>query len=403
MADNYLKIMPTLCASFGTDADAVASCASACEDRGADAILILFDTDVQENPEDYFRIVRECARAVDIPVYAHAAYFKLEDVKKLLYAGAAYCVFFGTDEEDMRMYSEAMLRFGAERCACLLALHEEALPADAELTPVTQVFVETSVNSDIPMLLNEGGAVDMLALDIGIADEDNDYYAIKSALAECGLDVDLFRSAVDPSEFRWDEKGLLPVIVQDDKTDEVLMMAYMNEESYRITCETGRMTYYSRSRQSLWVKGETSGHYQYVRSMTLDCDADTILARVRQVGAACHTGNRSCFFTPLVRRTGMHPNPEKVLKDVYAVIKDRKEHPREGSYTNYLFEKGVDKICKKIGEEATEIIIAAKNPDPEEIIYESADFLYHLMVLMADKGVTWDDILDELSKRESAK
>ena len=253
------------------------------------------------------------------------------------------------------------------------------------------------------MLLNENRDAELLVLDIDPADTDNDYYAVKAALAENGIGVDLFVSAVDPAEFHWDEKGLIPVIVQDDKTDEVLMMAYMNEESYRLTCETGRMTYYSRSRQSLWVKGETSGHFQYVRSMSLDCDADTILARVRQIGAACHTGNRSCFFTPLVKRTGMHPNPEKVLEDVYAVIRDRKEHPKEGSYTNYLFDKGVDKICKKIGEEATEIVIAAKNPDPEEIIYESADFLYHLMVLMADKGVTWDDILDELSKRESAK
>ena len=402
-SENYLKIIPSLHLSADADPVRVSACAAACEDRGADAFLILFETDVAENPENYFRVIRECSRAVDIPIYAHARYFKLEDVKKLLYAGAAYCVFYGTVEDDMRMYSEAMLRFGTDRCACLQAPQEEVLSVDEEVTPVVQYWVETSVNSDIPMLLNEGGAVDLLALDIDLTDADNDYFAVKSALAECGISVDLFRSAVDPAEFHWDDKGLIPVIVQDDKTDEVLMMAYMNEESYRLTCETGRMTYFSRSRQSLWVKGETSGHFQYVRSLSLDCDADTILARVRQIGAACHTGNRSCFFTSLVRRSGMHPNPEKVLEDVYAVIKDRKEHPKEGSYTNYLFDKGVDKICKKIGEEATEIVIAAKNPDPEEIIYESADFLYHLMVLMADKGLTWDDILDELSKRESAK
>ncbi|MBQ1331401.1 MAG: bifunctional phosphoribosyl-AMP cyclohydrolase/phosphoribosyl-ATP diphosphatase HisIE [Lachnospiraceae bacterium] len=403
MSERLLKIVPAVSVPMSADPQALAACAAACEDRGADGFMLRFETDVRENPEEFFKAVRECARTVDIPVYAHARYFKLEDVKKLLYAGASYCVFFGADEEGMHVYPEALLRFGADRCACLLSPSDELRTEDNDVIPVTQIFVNASVHCDIPMLLNENRDAELLVLDIDPADTDNDYYAVKAALAENGIEVDLFVSAVDPAEFHWDEKGLIPVIVQDDKTDEVLMMAYMNEESYRLTCETGRMTYYSRSRQSLWVKGETSGHFQYVRSMSLDCDADTILARVRQIGAACHTGNRSCFFTPLVKRTGMHPNPEKVLEDVYAVIRDRKEHPKEGSYTNYLFDKGVDKICKKIGEEATEIVIAAKNPDPEEIIYESADFLYHLMVLMADKGVTWDDILDELSKRESAK
>ena len=208
---------------------------------------------------------------------------------------------------------------------------------------------------------------------------------------------------VDINELKFDEKGLIPAIVVDAVTKRVLTLAYMNEESYRRTIATGMMTYYSRSRQSLWVKGETSGHFQYVRSLALDCDSDTILAKVRQVGAACHTGSRSCFFTSLVSRSGMHPNPASVLQDVYAVIKDRKEHPREGSYTNYLFDKGIDKILKKFGEEATETVIAAKNPDKEEIVYEAADLLYHMMVLMAERDVTWDDILNELAKRESSK
>ena len=159
------------------------------------------------------------------------------------------------------------------------------------------------------------------------------------------------------------------------------------------------MTYYSRSRRELWLKGETSGHYQYVKALSLDCDNDTILAKVKQVGAACHTGERSCFYKTMVQKEYMDTNPLKVFEDVFAVILDRKEHPKEGSYTNYLFDKGLDKILKKIGEEATEIVIAAKNPNPEEIKYEISDFLYHMMVLMADRGISWEEIMEELANR----
>ena len=159
------------------------------------------------------------------------------------------------------------------------------------------------------------------------------------------------------------------------------------------------MTYFSRSRQELWIKGLTSGHFQYVKELRIDCDNDTLLAKVHQIGAACHTGNRSCFYRPILKKGYDDTNPLKVFEDVYAVIQDRKVHPKEGSYTNYLFDKGIDKILKKVGEEATEIVIAAKNPDPEEIKYEISDFLYHVMVLMAERGVSWADITKELARR----
>ena len=159
------------------------------------------------------------------------------------------------------------------------------------------------------------------------------------------------------------------------------------------------MTYFSRSRQEQWIKGETSGHYQYVKSLTIDCDKDTLLAKVEQIGAACHTGNRTCFFQPIVGSDYDAKNPLQVFESVYHTIEDRKEHPKEGSYTNYLFEKGLDKILKKVGEEATEVVIAAKNPNPEEVKYELSDFLYHAMVLMVEKGITWEDITQELAER----
>ena len=200
-------------------------------------------------------------------------------------------------------------------------------------------------------------------------------------------------------DFKLGADGLVPVVVQDDQTDQVLMVAYMNQEAFEKTLATGHMTYWSRSRQELWEKGATSGHYQYVKSLTLDCDGDAILARVAQIGPACHTGNVSCFHRPILKDPYPETNRNRVLEEVYGIIQDRKQHPKEGSYTNYLFDKGVDKICKKIGEEATEIVIAAKNPNSEEIKYEISDFLYHAMVLMVEKQVTWDDILGELANR----
>ena len=206
-------------------------------------------------------------------------------------------------------------------------------------------------------------------------------------------------STVDFDEFKLNDAGLLPVIVQHYKTGEVLMLAYMNKEAFDATIKTGKMTYYSRSRKTLWVKGETSGHFQYVKSLTIDCDKDTLLAKVDQVGAACHTGNPTCFFQPVAGDNKEELNPYQVFENVYDTILDRKANPKEGSYTNYLFDKGIDKILKKVGEEATEIIIDAKNPKPEEIKYEISDFLYHVMVLMAERGVDWKDITEELANR----
>jgi phosphoribosyl-ATP pyrophosphohydrolase/phosphoribosyl-AMP cyclohydrolase len=229
--------------------------------------------------------------------------------------------------------------------------------------------------------------------------QNKDIMKIKTMLTEAGIEMDTFISNLPFSEFKLNEQGLIPCVVQDCKTNEVLMMAYMNEESYHKTIETGKMTYFSRSRQQLWLKGETSGHFQYVRQINLDCDKDTLLAKVQQVGPACHTGSHSCFYRELVKKDYDDMSPTAVFNEVFGVILDRKQNPKEGSYTNYLFDKGIDKILKKCGEEATEMVIAAKNPNSEELKYEIADFLYHMMVLMADRGLDWDDIMTELAHR----
>lgn len=197
------------------------------------------------------------------------------------------------------------------------------------------------------------------------------------------------------NELKFNDQGLIPVIVQDFKTLEVLMLAYMNLEAINKTLKTKLGTYFSRSRNTLWQKGETSGNIQHVKSLSYDCDQDTLLLKVEQVGPACHTGNLSCFYRDLL------PSSEVpfTFQTVYDIIKNRKSNPKEGSYTNYLFEKGVDKILKKLGEETSEVIIGAKNNDKDEMIYEMSDLIYHLSVLMVYNDITFSDLENELKKR----
>lgn len=201
-------------------------------------------------------------------------------------------------------------------------------------------------------------------------------------------------------ELKFDEKGLIPAIIQDFKTKEVLMMAYMNKESLAKTIESGQTWFYSRSRQQLWHKGETSGHFQLVQEISYDCDADTLLIKVAQLGAACHTGKKSCFHNPVlkVEQEIAEASPE-ILRTLYDLILDRKANMPEGAYTTYLFTKGLDKILKKVGEESAEVIIGAKNRDKGEVTYEVADLFYHVLVLLAEQDVTPEDIYQELSKR----
>lgn len=205
------------------------------------------------------------------------------------------------------------------------------------------------------------------------------------------------------SDLKTNEQGLVPVVAQDYLSNEVLMVAYMNEEAYTKTLETKKAHYFSRSRNELWFKGETSGHFQEVKSILVDCDDDTLVLKIKQEGAACHTGEFSCFYREILTVDDMTEVKEvinsRVLEEVYQVVLDRKVNPKEGSYTNYLFDKGIDKILKKVGEETAEVIIGAKNQGPDEIIYEISDLLYHLTVLIVEKDTNWEAIFRELAKR----
>ena len=201
---------------------------------------------------------------------------------------------------------------------------------------------------------------------------------------------------VKVNELKFDDKGLIPAIVVDAVSNEVLTLAYMNAESLAITLEKGLTCFWSRSRQTLWLKGETSGHYQHVVSITADCDKDALLIKVQKDGPACHTGENSCFFNPLY--IGEDAG-EFSVQGLYALLEGRKKDLPQGSYTTYLFEKGLDKILKKVGEECTEVIIAGKAQDKKETVYEIADLAYHIMVLMVEAGITVEDIREELASR----
>ena len=388
-------------------------------DSGIDKIIIFDLSTSDEEHEKNIHTIENINRNIEIKVCAGGNINRLEDVKKLLYAGCLQVIFNASKPSSVGLAGEASARFGKDRILVsvnnvdflfknqqiiedtfheVLVLNPSILDALENLTNIPYVVNMPEYNYEeiVSLLKREkirgiaGPFINMINTDI---------MKLKSELSQEGIKMDNFAPDLQWSDLKLNSDGMVPVIVQDYRTDEVLMLAYMNEEAFNTTINIGKMTYYSRSRQELWTKGLTSGHIQYVKSLTADCDFDTILAKVSQVGAACHTGNRSCFFNNIVRKEYVEKNPLKVLESVYDVIKERKEHPKDGSYTNDLLDKGIDNILKKLGEECTEIVIAAKNPESEQIKYEISDFLYHCMILMVEKGVTWEEIANELAQR----
>lgn len=421
---SYKKIIPYINAENEIPGN-VLQLAKAYSDGGADEILVYNYSKDEKSREEFLSLAKELYKIIDIPFMIGCYVSRLEDIKKALYTGAEAVMIKYSLLEGNQLLSEASERFSADKLMVELDMMEcmdsgeedlfETLRANgagkillkhvalsentktkiaASMLPV--IIRDSLVRNDIANLITIPNV-------LGVATnffENKDIMKAKHALKQEGIAVNVFESKLPFSEFKTDAVGLIPVIVQDYKTGEVLMLAYMNEEAYNKTIAGGRMTYYSRSRKTLWLKGETSGHFQYVKELTLDCDKDTLLAKVRQIGPACHTGSQSCFYTNLMEKEYKNADPFHIFEEVFSVILDRRKNPKEGSYTNYLFDKGIDKILKKCGEESAEIIIAAKNPGSEELRYEIADYLYHLMVLMAECGLDWKDITTELANRK---
>ena len=389
-------------------------------EHGADELLVFDLSDSDEDHDNNIDLMRKINRNISIPMVAGGNIKRLEDVKKILYAGAKRAMLNFSKPGSAAEVEEAAKRFGKEKIAVslndfdalfkhqqiiedftseIIFMHRLDLNSVMNVTDIPCVILtDTEEKPELFKILKCPGVKGLSGK--YISQSNMDFVTFKEECKQEGIKMTSFESIMDFSQFKLNEQGLLPVIVQHYKTKDVLMLAYMNEESFDKTIKTGKMTYYSRSRNALWVKGETSGHFQYVKSLTIDCDKDTLLAKVDQIGAACHTGNPTCFFQPLAGTDDEKANPQRIFEHVYHTIVDRKQNPKEGSYTNYLFEKGIDKILKKVGEEATETVIAAKNPNLEELKYEVTDLLYHLMVLMVERGLSWEDITQELSDRE---
>lgn len=396
------------------DGDAV-ELATFYNNRGADELLV-FDLSSSDSEHDAnIGTMIKIQDAVDIQMIVGGNVKRLEDVKKYIYTGAKKAILDMSKDANVEIVKEASERFGSDKIAVMLNKdYDFSKIKQLKYDGVSLIIADSCANECI------GSGIKVLAFNCnftfndmvefgkqdkvyGISDNsfagDFDFLNFKAQLKEEGVNTIVFESAMSFDQFKKNSDGMIPVVVQDYKTDKVLMVAYMNEEAFNLTIKTGKMTYFSRSRNEIWVKGVTSGHFQYVKELSMDCDLDTMLAKVYQVGVPCHTGADTCFFNTLVKKEYDESNPMRVFEDVYNVILDRKKNPKEGSYTNYLFDKGIDKILKKVGEEATEIVIAAKNPDPQEVKYEISDFLYHVMVLMAEKGVSWKEITKELSRR----
>ncbi|TAH74750.1 MAG: bifunctional phosphoribosyl-AMP cyclohydrolase/phosphoribosyl-ATP diphosphatase HisIE, partial [Anaerolineaceae bacterium] len=388
----YKKIIPLLNTEGEIGANII-RLAREYSDRGADELLIYNFSKDENSGEEFLKLSKQIARSIDIPLIIGYYVRNFEDAKRAFYTGASGILLSHALLNSADLIKEISGRFGEnkiyldidqsvfmdydniyEQCKILgigtILIHyedsSEAFISKISKSQLAIIIRDNLKNNDIRYLLEMPNVIG-ITTDFFI---NKDIMKAKQALRQENIKVNVFESKLPFSEFKLNNNGLIPVITQDYRTGEVLMLAYMNEEAYNRTITQGQMTYFSRSRNALWIKGETSGNYQYVKEIFLDCDNDTLLAKVIPSGPACHTGNKSCFYTSLIEKEYKMINTYHILEDVYDVIMDRMKNPKEGSYTNYLFDKGIDKILKKCGEEAAEIIIAAKNPETGELRYE---------------------------------
>ena len=425
--------------------------AKAYNEQGADEIVLLDINASYEKRGTMLRLVKKVANIVSIPLTVGGGIRTVEDFRQMLEMGADKVSIGSAAVKNPNLILETSRKFGSKKVVIAIDVKKvddeyhvyiqggkkdtglEAISWAKEVEKLgAGEILLTSMDADgtkkgydIEITKKISDAVDIPVIASGGAGKMEDFLeaftigGAHAALAASlfhfkevdigelkdylyGEGVNIRRGKGDMEllkEIKFDEKGLIPAIVQDIKTKEVLMMAYMNEESLKKTLETNKTWFWSRSRQELWNKGATSGNIQKVVQVDYDCDGDSLLVLVEQKGVACHTGERSCFYNSIYKTTEEGAVGSEVLEQLYKIIDDRKVNPVEGSYTKYLFDKGIDKILKKIGEESAEVIIAAKNPDKEAIVYETSDLIYHLFVLLREKGIPLEDIYKELRSR----
>lgn len=391
------------------------------ERRGADALIVYNTSRNDQEKESALRKIHEICMVVDIPVIAGGGIDRPEDVGNFLLTGCRKVFLNMSKENNVQMLETVSQRFGKEqiavcitdflsihnaegyltmmeRCASLALLcgdnfhlYDVASRLTIQTIPIFSVFYMNHILA-LLRIKNVAGLSGK-----AISELNMDLFELRKSFARQGV---FMPSCV--SDFKWEDlkknsDGLVPVIVQDYKNEQVLMMAYMNQEAFEMTLLTGRMTYYSRSRRQLWLKGETSGHFQYVKQILIDCDNDTLLAKVAQRGAACHTGNRTCFYRELVKKRYEDYNPVTVFENAMTDIHE-KRYPMEGFCDVGLFDQELDQILQKMGEESVGMMLKAKNRDKQGALYQISDYLRNMMLMMDQLGITWSDIAREYKK-----
>lgn len=377
--------------------------------QGADELLVFDLSDSDEEHTESIELIQKINRVIPIPMIAGGNIKRLEDVKRILYTGVKRVMLNFSKPDMFALAQEAANRFGKEKIAVslndfdalfkqqqlieqysseLIFMHRLDLNSVMNLTNIPCIIVTDTVREEELFNILRCSGVKGLSGRF-VSDVEMDFSAFKDKCAERDIKITSFESLMDFSEFHADANGIISVITQNYKTGEILSVRKMDREAFETTVKTGKMTYYCADTDSMESK-----QYQYVKSMTVNEARDTLLAKID-----FREKTETHFAQSLIGSDESEKNPLQIFEYVYQTILNRKQNPKEDSYTTYLFEKGIDKILKKIGEEATEIVIAAKNPSKDELKSEFVDFLYHAMVLMVERDVTWDELTEEMAKR----
>ncbi len=377
--------------------------------QGADELLVFDLSDSDEEHTESIELIQKINRIIPIPMIAGGNIKRLEDVKRILYTGVKRVMLNFSKPDMFALAQEAANRFGKEKIAVslndfdalfkqqqlieqysseLIFMHRLDLNSVMNLTNIPCIIVTDTVREEELFNILRCSGVKGLSGRF-VSDVEMDFSAFKDKCAERDIKITSFESLMDFSEFHADANGIISVITQNYKTGEILSVRKMDREAFETTVKTGKMTYYCADTDSMESK-----QYQYVKSMTVNETRDTLLAKID-----FREKTETHFAQSLIGSDESEKNPLQIFEYVYQTILNRKQNPKEDSYTTYLFEKGIDKILKKIGEEATEIVIAAKNPSKDELKSEFVDFLYHAMVLMVERDVTWDELTEEMAKR----
>lgn len=389
-------------------------------DSGIDKLMLWDLSETKEEHDNTLKVIKEINRVLEISSYAYGWTNSVRDIREYLFAGCRRAILSSSDPSFSVTLEECKKRFRSDRLSLALddvdilfkkreeieeSFHdiyifkEEILDSVVNMTEIPfYAMVESSTLAAYVEVLNNA-----TSLGVGgplLNDIQTDIMILKHQLYEMGLPVIINDSTMDWAEFKLDNDGLIAVVAQDYSSKEVLNYGYMNEEAFKLTMSKGKMHYFDKQTGKVLMHGSMTEQFQYLKSLSVDCHKQAILAKVSQIGVACHTGNYSCFYTEIMKKEYMEKNTFKVLENIYNIIMNRKNHPREGSFTNFILDKGLNEIARKMQAETTELVLSAKDNDVESLRTELSDLLYFMMILMSEYDITWDDITNELAQRK---